>query len=93
MGTNCANYVPLLVDLFLYSYEDEFLDKLIKEGKRKLAKKLNLSYRYTDDLISFNNERFKEFISDIYLKELTNQSSDILQHSQNRPTGDRWLKF
>ena len=22
----------------------------------------------------------------------TNQSSDILQHSQNRPTGDRWLK-
>ena len=25
--------------------------------------------------------------------EDTNQSSDILQHSQNRPTGDRWLKF
>ena len=24
---------------------------------------------------------------------LMNQSSDILQHSQNRPTGDRWLKF
>ena len=22
-----------------------------------------------------------------------NQSSDILQHSQNRPTGDRWLKY
>ena len=22
-----------------------------------------------------------------------NQSSDILQHSQIRPTGDRWLKF
>ena len=30
MGTNCA---PLLADLFLYSYENEFLDKLIKEGK------------------------------------------------------------
>ena len=25
--------------------------------------------------------------------EGTNQSSDILQHSQNRPTRDRWLKF
>ena len=25
---------PLLADLFLYSYENEFLDKLIKEGKR-----------------------------------------------------------
>ena len=36
-----------------------------------LARKFNLSYRYTDDLISFNNKRFKEFISDIYPKELT----------------------
>ena len=26
-------------------------------------------------------------------KKILNQSSDILQHSQNRPTGDRWLKF
>ena len=68
MGTNCA---PLLADLFLYSYENEFSDKLIKEGKRKLARKFSLSYRYIDDLISFNNKRFKEFISDIYTKELT----------------------
>ena len=58
-------------NLFLYSYENEFLDKLIKEGKRKLARRFNLSYRYIDDLISFNNKRFKEFISDIYPKELT----------------------
>ena len=68
MGTNCA---PLLADLFPCSYENEFLDKLIKEGKRKLARKFNLSYRYIDDLISFNNKRFKEFISDFYPKELT----------------------
>ena len=54
-----------------FSYENEFLDKLIKEGKRKLARRFNLSYRYIDDLISFNNKRFKEFISDIYPKELT----------------------
>ena len=68
MGTNCA---PLLADLFLCSYENEFIDKLIKEGKRMLARKFNLSFRYIDDLISFNNKRFKEFISDIYPKELT----------------------
>ena len=65
MGTNCA---PLLADLFLYSYENEFLDKLIKEGKRKLARKFNLSYCYIDDLISFNNKRFKELISDVHPK-------------------------
>ena len=62
IGTNCA---PLLADLFLYSCENELLDK------RKLAKQFNLSYRYTDDLISFNNKRFREFISDTYHKELT----------------------
>ena len=68
MGTNCA---PLLAGSFLYSYENEFLNKPIKEGKRKLARKFNLSYHYIDDRISLNNKRFKEFISDIYPKELT----------------------
>ena len=36
MGTNCA---PLLVDLFFYSYDNEILDKLVKEGKRNLPRK------------------------------------------------------
>ena len=81
MGTNCA---PLLADLFLYPYENEFLDKLIKESKRKVARKVNLSYRYIDDLISFNNKRFNEFISDIYPKELTisktTESTSVASH-------------
>ena len=68
MGTNCA---ALLADLFLDSYENEFLDKLINEGKRRLARKSNLSYCYIDDLISFNNKRANEFISYICTKELT----------------------
>ena len=33
MGTNCT---PLLADLLLYSYENEFLDRLNKEGKESL---------------------------------------------------------
>ena len=81
MGTNCA---PLLADFFLYSYENEFLDKLIKEGKRKLAGKFNLSYRYIDDLISFNNKRFKELFFDIYPKGLTisetTESTSVASH-------------
>ena len=50
MGTNCA---PLLADLFLYSYESEFLDN-IRGGHRKLARSFNLylCYRYIDDLKS-----------------------------------------
>ena len=33
MRTNC---VPFLADLFLYSYENEFLDKFIEEAKESL---------------------------------------------------------
>ena len=56
LGTNCT---PLLADLFLYSSESEFLDKFIKEGKRKLARKFSLSYHYIDDLISFNKKNLR----------------------------------
>ena len=63
IGTNCS---PLLADLFLYSYENEFLDKLIKEGKT-LTRKFNPSYCY----VSFNIKQFEEFNTDIYPKELT----------------------
>ena len=38
MGTNCA---PLLADLFLYSYEKEFLDNMIRSGHRRLARSFN----------------------------------------------------
>ena len=69
MGTNCA---PLLANLFLYSYEDEFLDKLIKEGKRKLARKFNLSCRYTDDLISFNNKRYDSYLDLLFTWDKSN---------------------
>ena len=43
----------------------------LRKAARKLARKFNPSYHYIDDLISFNNKRFKEFISDIYPKDLT----------------------
>ena len=32
----------------------------------KLSRKFNLTYRHIDDLISFDNKIFEEFISDIY---------------------------
>ena len=32
MGTNCA---PLLADIFLYSYDAEFIQSLLSTGKKK----------------------------------------------------------
>ena len=35
MGTNCA---PLLVDIFLYSYEAEFIQPLLSTGKKQILR-------------------------------------------------------
>jgi hypothetical protein len=35
MSTNCA---PLLADLFLYSYEANFIQGLLKKNEKKLAR-------------------------------------------------------
>ena len=35
MGMNCA---PLLADLFLFSYENECLDSLVRSGHKKFAR-------------------------------------------------------
>ena len=55
MGTNCA---PLLADLFLYSYEAEFIQQLLKDGKKNVAKNFNFTFRYIDDVLSINNYDF-----------------------------------
>ena len=67
MGTNFA---PLLADLFLYSYESEFLQKLVKDKKIHEARAFNFTYRYIDDVLSINNSRFAEFLPLIYPPEL-----------------------
>ena len=67
MGTNCA---PLLAYLFLYSYESEFLQKLVKDKKIHESRAFNFTYRYIDDVLSINNSRFAEFLPLIYPPEL-----------------------
>jgi hypothetical protein len=52
MGTKCA---PLLADLFLYSYESEFLQNLVKDKKVHEARAFNFIYRYIDDVLSVSN--------------------------------------
>ena len=63
MGTNCAS---LLTDLFLYSYEEDFIQGLLKENKKKLARSFDFTFRYIDDVLSLNNSRFGDFVDRIY---------------------------
>jgi hypothetical protein len=67
MGTNCA---PLLTDLFLYSYEADFIQGLLKKNEKKLARSFNSTFSYIDDVLSLYNSRFGDFVDSIYPIEL-----------------------
>ena len=91
MGTNCA---PLLADLFLYSYEAEFLQTLLKQKDKKLAQSFNFTFRYIDDVLSLSNSKFGDYLHLIYPPELeikdTTESSnstsylDLLLETDNK---------
>ena len=68
MGTNCA---PLLADLFLYSYESEFLDNMIRGGHKLQLH--NAIYR----LRFFSN-------SLTHILSLSNSHIDIASIQENR---------
>jgi hypothetical protein len=55
MGTNCA---PLLTDMFLYSYEADLVQELLKKNEKKLARSFNFMVRYIVGFISLNNSNF-----------------------------------
>ena len=63
MGTKCA---PLLADLFLYSYEADFIQGLLKKNEKKLSRSFNFTFRYIDNVLSLNNSRFGDFVDRIY---------------------------
>ena len=67
MGTKCA---PLLADLFLYSYEADFIQGLLKKNEKKLARSFNFTFRYIDNVLSINNSRFGDFV-ELEIKDTT----------------------
>jgi hypothetical protein len=67
MGTNCA---PLLADLFLYSYEAEIVQKMVRDNNKKLAVSFNHKFRYIDDVLSINTHNFHNYVPLIYPNEL-----------------------
>jgi hypothetical protein len=56
--------------LFLYWYEVDFIQGLLKKNEKKLARSFNFTFRYIDDVLSLNNSRFCDFVDGIYPIEL-----------------------
>ena len=81
MGTNSA---PLLADLFLHTYEYEFVIKTMK-GDITRALQFNKTFRYIDDLLCVNNDNFNKHINEIYPSEL------ILKNTTTTPSETSYL--
>ena len=65
MITNCA---PFVSDIFLYSYEAEFI--VFALGWKETASQFNFTYRHIDDVLSINNPDFQNYLGQMYPAEL-----------------------
>ena len=67
MDTNCA---PLVADLFLFSYERDFMMSLSDDKEADVICAFNSTSRYLDDILNINNVYFENMVSQIYPSEL-----------------------
>ena len=81
VGINCAN---ILADLFLYSYESDFPNNVIRTGQRKFARSFNVCFQYINYLLVFNNNKFWKYVKDMCLSQLNvekaNQSRNLASY-------------
>ena len=94
MGTNSA---PLLADLFLHTFEHDFM---VKTMKRNITKAIQFSntFQYIDDLFSINKVNFGNSISTIYpseleLKDTSTSSTEVCYLDTNIKTGNVTTPF
>jgi hypothetical protein len=64
MKPNSTYCAPLLADIFSYSYEAEFVQKLLQDKNKGLGLSFNPTYRYIDDVLSINNRNFHNIYPD-----------------------------
>ena len=66
MGTNCA---PLIADLFLFCYENDFMDSLNHGNQADVIEAFNWTSIYLGDLFNMDNPYFEGMVNLIYSPE------------------------
>ena len=72
---------------------DLHVDSSFHKQSMKLDNYIKIEEWLDSTVIQRLNKKRPKLSNQNQTQNRRNQSSDILQHSQNRPTGDRWLKF
>ena len=79
-----TNSVPLLENLFQFHYEYSYMKNLVHDNLC-MAKWFSDTVRYIDDLLTLNNSKFSEEITNIY-------STDLMRELVSQiPTCPTWI--
>ena len=74
IGTNCA---PLVVDLFLFCYERDFILSLSEDNQSDVIEAFSSTSRYLDDLLNIDNDFFDSMVNRIYPSELQLNKANV----------------
>jgi len=90
IGTNSA---PLLADLFLHSYEAEFIQELLRKGEKKLAQAFNYTFRYIDEVLSLSEWKWAKVAlrpsnaKRLYMDEKSTEIGEMIQKDNRKEKG------
>ena len=76
IGTDCA---PLVVDLFLYCYERDFMMSLSGDKQADVIDAFYTTCRYLDDILNINTFYFYNMVSQIYPLELNLKTMPMIK--------------
>ena len=71
MYTDCTS---LLANLYLNSYEADFIKGLLRKKELKLTQSFNYSFHYIDDVLLLNNSTFIDYVqnpNELEIKDTT----------------------
>ena len=74
MGTNCA---PLVADLFLFCYENDFMLSLSDDNQSEFIEAFNSTSRYLDDLLNIDTTFFDRMVNHIYPSDLQLNKANV----------------
>ena len=74
MGTNCG---PLIVDLFLFYYERDFMLSLSDDNQSAVNEAFSSTSWYLDDLLNIDNIFFDSMVNHIYPSELQLNKANV----------------
>ena len=82
--SNCTNGVPLVVDLFLFYDESDFILSLSDNNQSDVIEAFKSASRYLDDSPNIANPYFEQMVGQIYSTELQlNKANFSLKNSSD----------